>query len=179
MRGRRASVVAVCAAALLCAACTALPAGGSAPAGQPASVPSAPPPSGVSALLVQPVQDAQVVRASDGDDHVEDDLLVVSAFFGHLQPGSVTERTGERERTGQVLGRLGHAGPSQSPHLHVGLLEAPDSFTGRSLPFVLTTATLTGTVDVAASTGDTLTVAPASRRVRDAYPLYGTIMDSG
>jgi hypothetical protein len=36
----------------------------------------------ITAILLQPIHDAQVVRGDDGMDHVEYDLLVVSVFDG-------------------------------------------------------------------------------------------------
>jgi len=41
------------------------------------------------AILVQPIHDAQVVHADDGKDHVDYELLVVNAFAA---PGHVVER---------------------------------------------------------------------------------------
>ena len=41
----------------------------------------------------------------------------------------------------------------------------------------ITKATLTGTVDFASSTGDTLVISPESRALTNVYPLYGAIMD--
>jgi hypothetical protein len=101
----------------------------------------------------------------------------VYAAYGHLQPGSLTVHVGDRVRTGDVLARLGNSGPSQGPHLHFGILDGPDLFTADSLPFVLRSFGLTGTVDLASASGDTLTIAPESRQLRNAYPLYGTIVD--
>ncbi|WP_308466456.1 M23 family metallopeptidase [Rathayibacter soli] len=101
----------------------------------------------------------------------------VYAAYGHLQPGNLTVRVGDTVKTGEVIAKLGNTGPSQGPHLHFGLLDRPDLFVGRSLPFVFKSLTVTGTVDFAASTGDELVISPASHKARMAYPLYGTIAD--
>jgi hypothetical protein len=56
-------------------------------------------------------------------------------------------------------------------------MHRPDIFTGRSLPFVIDSYTLAGTVDLAAAKGDTLPVTPNSKQVRSVYPLYGSIQN--
>ena len=50
-------------------------------------------------------------------------------------------------------------------------------FTGRSLPFVIDSYTLAGTVDFKASQGDTVAVTSNSKQVRSVYPLHGTIQN--
>lgn len=110
-----------------------------------------------------------ILRIADG----------VYAFYAHLETGSVAVHVGDTVKTGQVIGRLGNTGPSTGAHLHFGLLDRPDFVTGTSLPFVLPRFTLKGAVDFAATTGDTLVIAPASRALSTAYPLYGTIIDLG
>jgi len=43
--------------------------------------------------------------------------------FMHLQEGSTVVRTGQRVRTGQLLGRVGSTGGSSGPHLHFEIWE--------------------------------------------------------
>ena len=101
----------------------------------------------------------------------------VFAVYGHLQPGSLRVKVGDSVKVGSPLAKIGNTGPSFGPHLHFGLLNRPDIFTGRSLPFVIDSYTLAGTVDIKASQGDTLAVTPNSKQVRSAYPLYGGIQN--
>lgn len=103
----------------------------------------------------------------------------VFAAYEHLQPGSLTVKVGDVVKAGARLAKLGNTGPSTGPHLHFGLLDRPDIFTGRSLPFVFDHYTLAGTVDIATAEGDTPLIKPESRRVRSAYPLWGDIQNFG
>jgi hypothetical protein len=103
----------------------------------------------------------------------------VFAAYEHLQPGSLTVKVGDKVKAGAVLAKLGNTGPSTGPHLHFGLLDRPDVFTGRALPFVFDRYTLAGTVDIANSQGDEIVITPESppRQVRSAYPLWGSIQN--
>jgi murein DD-endopeptidase MepM/ murein hydrolase activator NlpD len=65
-----------------------------------------------------------VILGSDG----------VWAGFAHLAPGSVAVRAGDRVRTGDVLGRVGHTGNSTAPHLHFQLMDGPDPLTAKGVP---------------------------------------------
>src|SRR5439155_3518593 len=101
----------------------------------------------------------------------------VYAVYGHLQPGSLRVKVGDTVKVGAPLAKIGNTGPSLGPHLHFGLLNRPDMFTGRSLPFVIDSYTLAGTVDFKASQGDTLAVISNSKQVRSVYPLHGTVQN--
>jgi hypothetical protein len=101
----------------------------------------------------------------------------VFAWYAHLRQGSITVYVGDTVKAGAPIAQLGNTGPSEGPHLHLGLLDKPDPIAGRSLPFVFDSFTLAGVVDLDASKGDRLAIRPESRQVRFAYPLYGGIQD--
>jgi murein DD-endopeptidase MepM/ murein hydrolase activator NlpD/pimeloyl-ACP methyl ester carboxylesterase len=70
----------------------------------------------------------------------------VFAAYGHLAPGSVRVRRGQRVRSGQVIGRLGNSGNSGGPHLHFQLVNRASFLDGDGLPFVIDRFRLDGRV---------------------------------
>jgi hypothetical protein len=101
----------------------------------------------------------------------------VFAWYAHLRQGSITVKVGDAVKAGALIAKLGNTGPSEGPHLHLGLLDKPDSIAGRSLPFVFESFTLAGAIDLDASKGDRLMILPESRQVRSEYPLYGGVLN--
>ncbi len=70
------------------------------------------------------------------------------AFYGHLQPGSLRVKLGQRVRRGQVLGLLGNSGNSDAPHLHFHISNENSPMASEGLPFVLESFDVLGTADL-------------------------------
>jgi murein DD-endopeptidase MepM/ murein hydrolase activator NlpD len=73
-------------------------------------------------------------------------------------------------KTGTVLGKLGNSSNSTAPHLHLGLLDRPDSLVGNSLPFVIDKLTITATLKADEELKH-VSIEPKTAAVKDAYPL--------
>jgi hypothetical protein len=75
------------------------------------------------------------------------------AFYAHFQPGSIRVRPGQRVRRGQVLGRVGNSGNSDTPHLHFHISDAEDLLASEGMPFAFRSFDLLGETDLIATLG--------------------------
>ena len=44
-------------------------------------------------------------------------------FLGHMQKGSIKVKNGEKIKSGDLIGNIGHSGNSTAPHLHFQLMD--------------------------------------------------------
>jgi murein DD-endopeptidase MepM/ murein hydrolase activator NlpD len=58
-------------------------------------------------------------------------------YYMHLQPGSVSVRTGDKVRMGQPIGRVGISGDAREPHLHFEVTNSPKVMLGDGVPYVI------------------------------------------
>lgn len=58
----------------------------------------------------------------------------VYALFAHLKKNSIYFNDGEKVKTGQIIGRVGHSGNSTAPHLHFQLMDNIDPIKSNGIP---------------------------------------------
>jgi murein DD-endopeptidase len=66
------------------------------------------------------------------------------AFYGHLKPGSIRVRQGERVRKGQVIAQIGNSGNATGPHLHFQMMDGADMTTAEGVPYIFDRFTIEG-----------------------------------
>lgn len=67
-------------------------------------------------------------------------------FYGHLKPGSIRVRKGQRVKRGDIIGALGNSGQTDAPHLHIHVADAPSSLGADGLAFAFDSFSLEGHV---------------------------------
>ena len=101
----------------------------------------------------------------------------VYASYAHMQTGSVRVKVGQRLRAGEVIGLLGNSGNTTAPHLHFGIVDRADFFSN-SLPLAFKSFTVQGMAVFGTKPG-TVKITGKPRRVRQAEPLIGTVINFG
>ena len=93
----------------------------------------------------------------------------VYLLYGHMAPGSVRVRPGQRIARGDPIGLVGSTGNSTTPHLHFQVLTEPTFFPSDSTPFVFDSFELVGQItrriwddDLGLQPTGTLPYAPAA-----------------
>ncbi len=128
---------------------------------------------------------ASSFESSDGNYVVVDLGNGTYAFYGNLQPGSLTVQVGDTVQRREVLGTIGNSGDSAFPHLQFRLMSGGSPFGSDGLPFVLGGFAYEGQLDAAkffaeGVTGDyqeSRSVRPDPRRRE--LPLGFAIIDFG
>jgi murein DD-endopeptidase len=56
-------------------------------------------------------------------------------LYGHLVPGGITVKIGQRVKQGDVLGYIGNSGNSDAPHLHFHVVDGPAPLASEGIPY--------------------------------------------
>ncbi|MBI5868586.1 MAG: M23 family metallopeptidase [candidate division Zixibacteria bacterium] len=67
-------------------------------------------------------------------------------LLGHLKPGEITVKQGQRVKKGDVLGYIGNSGNSDAPHLHIHAIDGPAPLASEGIPYVFTEFTVLSSV---------------------------------
>jgi murein DD-endopeptidase MepM/ murein hydrolase activator NlpD len=90
------------------------------------------------------------------------------AFYGHMAPGSISVKPGQRVRRGQRIGRLGNSGSTTAPHLHFGVMAGAQPLTATQVPWVIDRFRVQGMAAESFEPG-------GDRLRRNQMPLIGTV----
>ncbi|MEX1006698.1 MAG: M23 family metallopeptidase [Acidimicrobiia bacterium] len=93
------------------------------------------------------------------------------AFYGNLQPGSLTVKVGDRVQRREVLGTLGNSGDSSYPHLSFRLMSGASPFGSDGLPFVFNAFSYEGQLDSVKYFIEGVTANYLENRVQDPIPV--------
>lgn len=122
------------------------------------------------------------VHVKQGRDYIGNSVVIQIAenryaIYGHLEPGSVIPKVGDRVTTGDViasLGNSGNSGNSTAPHLHFVVTDNPDFLVATSIPFAIDTWTLQGTA-VAPDGPGTITIAGDHGEQSHTHPIWQSV----
>ncbi|HEY5746208.1 MAG TPA: M23 family metallopeptidase [Chryseolinea sp.] len=65
-------------------------------------------------------------------------------FYEHLKPGSITVKSGQRVKKGDVIAAIGFTGQTTGPHLHLHVADRNSPLGAEGIPFVIDAFTLLG-----------------------------------
>jgi murein DD-endopeptidase MepM/ murein hydrolase activator NlpD len=120
--------------------------------------------------------------ATVGGNHVVLDIGGGAyAFYGHIKPGGVLVKPGQKVRRGEVLGKLGNSGQSDAPHLHLHVSDGVTTLGGEGLAYAFETMSPRGTVPslevLERPEGWTGMAAARPRPVAGELPTAGAVVD--
>lgn len=70
------------------------------------------------------------------------------ALYGHLQPGSIRVKAGDKVQAGDVLALLGNSGNSDAPHLHFHVMDGDSPLGAEGVPYEINTFAQVGVIDL-------------------------------
>lgn len=121
----------------------------------------------------------------DGNHVVLDLGNGVYAFYAHMQKGSVTVKSGDHVKRGQVLGKLGNTGNTSAPHLHFHLMDAASVLGSNGIPYVISSFEYVGQLSTSFYESDSITdkwdanrLAKPALRTNE-FPMDLAIVDFG
>jgi len=102
------------------------------------------------------------------------------AVYGHLRPGSIRVRPGDRVKRGQVLAAVGNSGNSTGPHLHFHLIDGASTGAGEGIAFVYdrfeSLGKLQGSLDDLEAGGAWKPAAAPAQPRRDDLPTFDSVV---
>jgi murein DD-endopeptidase len=99
-------------------------------------------------------------------------------LYAHMRPGTVTVKSGDSIRAGQILGHVGNTGSSAEPHLHMHIDDGPSFLGGNGLPYEFAAGEESGPVEanVSSPTAITFGAIGPQHPFTDDYPAANALV---
>ncbi|AYB33461.1 M23 family metallopeptidase [Chryseolinea soli] len=97
-------------------------------------------------------------------------------FYEHLKPGSITVKSGQRVRKGDVIAAIGFTGQTTGPHLHFHVADRNSPLGAEGVPFVIDTFSLLGAYTDPAGLGEQPWTPSENKKVVKEHPGPNTVI---
>jgi hypothetical protein len=99
-------------------------------------------------------------------------------LYAHMRPGTVTVKSGDQVRVGEILGHVGNTGSSTEPHLHMHIDDHPSFLAGNGVPYEFTEGEASGPVQADVSSPGAISFGPVGRQepFRNDYPANNALV---
>jgi len=97
-------------------------------------------------------------------------------FYEHLKPGSITVKSGQRVKKGDVIAAIGFTGQTTGPHLHLHVADRNSPLGAEGIPFVIDAFTLLGAYGDPAGLGQQPWTPLGNKKIVKEHPGPNTVI---
>jgi murein DD-endopeptidase len=97
-------------------------------------------------------------------------------FYEHLKPGSITVKSGQRVKKGDVIAAIGFTGQTTGPHLHLHVADRNSPLGAEGIPFVIDGFTLLGAYTDPSALGHQPWTPLENKKVTKEHPGPNTVI---
>jgi murein DD-endopeptidase len=97
-------------------------------------------------------------------------------FYEHLKPGSITVKSGQHVKKGDVIAAIGFTGQTTGPHLHLHVADRNSPLGAEGIPFVIDAFTLLGVYKDPSALGRQRWTPLENKKITKEHPGSNTVI---